>query len=179
MSQAGLGRTAKADHHRRRFLCHLPGPQQPREPKSLISRDMAVTAFESVRREPGRVAAPPGQLRPLRSSARIGSQRSVELKGCSNADRDKILFVNMAKLRCCGILIVAPLVLLADHGELNNLAAESARLRGLTPAANPYDDHFGKFTRPEWTELENRLRDWIESRLPTHSSMLEVVLPSL
>ncbi|HLN00048.1 MAG TPA: hypothetical protein VK335_12240 [Bryobacteraceae bacterium] len=85
----------------------------------------------------------------------------------------------MAKLWFCGVLITAPLVLWADHGELNRLIAESTRLRELTPNANPYEDHFGRLTRPDWTELENRLRDWIESRLPANISTLGAALPTM
>lgn len=81
----------------------------------------------------------------------------------------------MTKLRCFGILIAAPLVLLGDQGELASLVSESVRLRGLSPIATPHE----MLTRPDWTELETRLRNWIESRLPANLSALEAAFPTL
>jgi hypothetical protein len=85
----------------------------------------------------------------------------------------------MVKLWCCGILILGPFVLLGDQGALESLVAESVRLRGLTPIAVQHHDHFNEVTRGDWTELENRLRNWIESRLPANLSILETAFPSL
>jgi hypothetical protein len=84
----------------------------------------------------------------------------------------------MARCWCIFLLGVAPVVF-GHQTELDRLVAESARLRKLTPAGQYRQDHFGKVTRRDWTNLKRLLRDWIESRLPEDLPAFDRAYPGL
>ena len=64
--------------------------------------------------------------------------------------------------------MAAPLGLFGALEVPPDVVAESVRLRGLS-----------ELKRPDWTEFQNRLRNWLESRLPADISTLEAALPTL
>jgi hypothetical protein len=71
----------------------------------------------------------------------------------------------VARLRWWILLLSVAPVLFGQQTELDRLVAESARLRERAHAA--------PITRPDWSNLQHLLRNWIESRLPANLPALD------